>query len=92
MRVRHWYDGRVKRVTLSLPEELVAFTEGWANERGISRSQAIREALRVFKRAERDRLMAEGYRFYAEESVQMAEEALPAMNEVLPPYDEEKVP
>jgi hypothetical protein len=31
--------------------------------------------------------MAEGYRFYAEESVQMAEDALAAGNEVLPPYD-----
>lgn len=77
----------MKRVTFSLPADLVEFADDWAAERGLSRSRAIAEALRVLKRIERDRLIAEGYRFYAEESVQMAEEALAAGNEVLPPYD-----
>jgi metal-responsive CopG/Arc/MetJ family transcriptional regulator len=73
-----------QKITVSLPRELVDFADEFAEQAGTSRSQALAEALRVLKRAERDRLMAEGYAFYAEDAVQLAEEGMAATNEVWP--------
>lgn len=76
--------GRAEKVTVSLPSELVRFADQWAGEVGASRSEAVAEALRVLKRTQRDRLMAEGVRFYLDDSVQLAEEGMAATNEVWP--------
>ena len=74
----------MKIVSLSIPEDLVHFADAWAAEHGVSRSQAVAEALRVLKRAGRDRLMAEGYRYYADLEVELAEEGMAATNEIWP--------
>jgi metal-responsive CopG/Arc/MetJ family transcriptional regulator len=75
---------RSGKVTVSLPVDLIEFADQFAEQAGTSRSQAMAEALRVLKRAERDRLMAEGFRYYHDDAVQMAEEGMAATNEVWP--------
>jgi metal-responsive CopG/Arc/MetJ family transcriptional regulator len=77
-------DNRAVKVTISLPTELLQFADEQAEHAGTSRSQAIAEALRMAKRAERDRLMAAAFRFYADHDVELAEEGMAATNEVWP--------
>jgi hypothetical protein len=44
----------------------------------------VAKALEILRRVERDRLMAEGYRFYADLDVELAEADMAAVNEVWP--------
>jgi Arc/MetJ-type ribon-helix-helix transcriptional regulator len=79
-----WYDKNMKKVTVSLPDDLLRFADERADRVGESRSQVVAKALEILKRIERDRLMAEGYRFYSDADVEIAESGLGAMREVLP--------
>jgi metal-responsive CopG/Arc/MetJ family transcriptional regulator len=74
----------MKKVTVSLPDDLLRFADERADRVGESRSQVVAKALDVLRRAERNRLMAEGYRFYADLDVELAEADLAAVNEVWP--------
>jgi metal-responsive CopG/Arc/MetJ family transcriptional regulator len=77
-------NNRSGKVTVSLPADLIEFADEFAAQAGTSRSQAMAQALRALKRAERDRLMAEGYEFYAELDAELAEEGMAAVNETWP--------
>jgi len=56
----------MRKITISIPEELVRFTDDRARKLGASRSHVIGMALSQAKLQDEQRLAAEGYRFYAE--------------------------
>lgn len=62
----------MRRITISLPEELVEFADERADKLSVSRSKIIVMALSQAKSQSEEQLAAEGYRFYAEESSQFA--------------------
>jgi metal-responsive CopG/Arc/MetJ family transcriptional regulator len=73
----------VCKITISLPKELVQFTELEAVRLGLNRSQVISKALTQAKLMEEKRLAAEGYQFYSQESVEFAAASSNAVKEVL---------
>ena len=75
--------GPVRKVTISLPADLLAYADEQARLTGTSRSQAIGECLARSYRAAEEALAADGYRFYAEESADFAEAAAGAVAEAL---------
>jgi len=68
----------VQKVTVSLPDELVAFTDKIALIQGISRSKFIADLIAEFKVRQEDVLAAEGYQFYAQEAEDFAAASHPA--------------
>jgi len=71
----------MRRITISLPFELVAFTDQVAKQRKISRSKAISMALSMVREQELQSLAVDGYQFYAEEAARFAEESAKAVAE-----------
>ena len=70
------------KVTVSLPQELVAFADRLAGQSHTSRSQVISQVLAEAQARERTRLAEEGYRFYARESADFAAASAQAVAEV----------
>lgn len=62
----------MRRITISVPEELVEFADDRAGKLSVSRSKVIVMALAQAKAQSEEQLAAEGYRFYAEESNEFA--------------------
>lgn len=58
----------MRKVTITLPEELVIYADRRADESGTSRSQVISRALATLMLSEEEALAAEGYQFYAAEA------------------------
>jgi len=73
----------MRKITVSLPQELVEFADTVAATMKMSRSKVIAEALAAQREQEETRLAAEGYRFYAQEANEFAAASLPAFLEVL---------
>lgn len=73
----------VRKITISLPGELVAFADQQALETNTSRSQVIGLALEYIKDLEETRLAAEGYQFYAAESAEFAAASATAVAEAI---------
>ena len=71
----------MRKITISLPEALVAFADDWAKELSTSRSQVIGMALAAVKTREDEQLAAAGYRFYAQEASEFASTAHKAIAE-----------
>jgi metal-responsive CopG/Arc/MetJ family transcriptional regulator len=63
----------MQKVTISLPADLLRFADHQADWLGMSRSQVISKALAQAKLLEEERLVAEGYLFYAEEAKEFSE-------------------
>jgi len=61
-----------RKITISLPGDLVTFTDSQAQRSQTSRSQFISNLLSRFKAQEEERLAIEGYKFYAEEAAEFA--------------------
>lgn len=59
---------RMRKVTITLPEELVAYADRRAAELGTNRSQVIGQAMATLILSEEEALAVEGYRFYAAEA------------------------
>ena len=76
-------EATVKKVTISLPRELLRYADARAAQRAVSRSQLIAELLAQFKQQEEDALAAEGYQFYAHEAEDFAEASRRAVSEVM---------
>lgn len=74
-------DAPVRKITISLPTDLVEFTDHEAARLNISRSSLIARALAQAKADQEERLAAEGYRFYAQESAEFAEASAPSVAE-----------
>ena len=64
-----------RKITISLPEELVVFADDRAKELSTSRSQVISMALAAVKTSAEEQLAAEGYLFYAQEASEFASAA-----------------
>ena len=62
----------MRRITVSIPQELVEFADDQADKLSVSRSRIIVMALSQVKTQSEVRLAAEGYRFYADESAEFA--------------------
>ena len=62
----------MRKVTISLPLDLVEYADRAAQQAEISRSQVISQALAEARARVEKRLAEEGYRFYAGESVEFA--------------------
>ena len=63
---------RMKKVTITLPEELVLYADRRADQSGTSRSQVISRALATLRLTEEEELAAAGYQFYAAEAEAIA--------------------
>ena len=73
----------IEKVTLSLPQSLIEFADQKARESNTNRSKIVADILANAALQEQDRLAAEGYRFYAEESQAFAESSMPAVSGAL---------
>lgn len=72
-----------RKVTISLPQDLLGYADALATNLKTTRSQVISDSLREKRRRELDALAREGYRFYAREAEEFAEMSVQAMAEVL---------
>lgn len=75
---------RSRKVTVSLPEELVIYADRRADESGINRSQVISQALADMMASEDEKLAAEGYAFYSAEAGEFAAASAQAVAEAWP--------
>jgi predicted transcriptional regulator len=71
----------MRKITISLSKELVAFADDRARALNTSRSQVIGMALSAVKTREEERLAADGYHFYAQEASEFADAASEAVTE-----------
>lgn len=72
-----------QKITISVPADLLAYTDAQARRLQTSRSQFISQALAQLKVSDQERLAAEGYGFYAAEARDFAEASIPAVAEAL---------
>ncbi len=72
-----------RKVTLSLPEELIAYADSKAAQAGTNRSRLVTELLRRSRQHEQEALAREGYRFYAGEAEEFAADSAAAVAEAL---------
>jgi metal-responsive CopG/Arc/MetJ family transcriptional regulator len=63
----------VRKITISVPAELVDFADEQAQQAQTSRSAFITEMLAQLKAEAERRLAAEGYRYYAQEACAFAD-------------------
>lgn len=62
----------MRKITISLPDDLVEYADHQAEELQTNRSQVIVMALSAAKKRHEERLAVEGYRFYAAEASDFA--------------------
>ena len=74
---------RKRKVTVSLPADLVLFADSEASRLDLSRSGLVARLLRMAKAEIDEQLAAEGYRYYAEESLEFAQMSAQAVYEAL---------
>ena len=74
---------RVRKVTSSLPLDVLEFADDLAKRRSTSRSRVIVEALNNLKREQLRAQMAEGYKELASDNLQEADEAIELASEVV---------
>lgn len=79
---------KLKKVTITLPEELLTYADGRAEREGTNRSQVIGQALASLALSEEQQLAAEGYQFYSDEAEEFATIANYAAAEALAPVGE----
>jgi metal-responsive CopG/Arc/MetJ family transcriptional regulator len=75
---------RTRKVTISLPHDLLEFADTIAAETGETRSGVLADLLAEKQRQQLHALMAEGYREFAKENLAQAEEALNITDPVEP--------
>ena len=73
----------VRKITISLPPNLLEFADRQAERLQSSRSEIIGRALAQAKAAEEERLAAEGYRFYSQEASEFAKASARSFAEVV---------
>jgi len=72
-----------KKVTISMPQELLVFADRMAEALGLTRSRFIAETLEKARESELQRLAAEGYHYYASEAGEFAAASEAAVVEAL---------
>lgn len=73
----------VRKITISLPWDLVEFADRQASRLSISRSRFIASVLSQIKAMEEESLAAEGYQFYAREASEFAAASASAVAEAM---------
>jgi metal-responsive CopG/Arc/MetJ family transcriptional regulator len=73
----------VRKVTVSLPDDLVAYADERAEKMNTSRSQVISLALTRIKSMEEEQLAIEGYQFYSKEAEEFAAASFQAATEAI---------
>lgn len=73
----------IRKVSISLPGDLLAYADRRASRLRVSRSQVISQALAEAQDVEQAQLAAEGNRFYATESAEFAAASAPAVAEAI---------
>ena len=73
----------IRKVTISLPSNLLEYADHAAKETNVSRSQIIGDALAEVKARADETLAAEGYQFYAVEAEEFAAASASAFAEVI---------
>jgi metal-responsive CopG/Arc/MetJ family transcriptional regulator len=73
-----------RKITISLPADMLAYADAQAARRNTSRSQVISEALAEYRAAKEAALAAEGYGYYAGEASAFAASSADAVAEALP--------
>jgi len=73
----------VRKITISLPGDLVQYADETARRRQTNRSQIISQVLAEARAREMEQLAAEGYRFYAQEAAEFAQGSAAAVAEAL---------
>ena len=79
--------GRTAKLTISLPEELIAFADEIARKKKTSRSKVFSSCLKEMAEAARAEAMIEGYKALAKENKQFAEDSIKIAHEVLPGWE-----
>jgi len=79
--------GRTAKLTISLPEELIAFADEVAKAKKISRSKVISASLRMAAESYMIAEMAEGYQAMNKENKGLAEMAADIESEVIPEWE-----
>ena len=74
---------QIRKVTLSLPEELIAYADSKAAQMGTNRSRLVTDLLQRSRQNEQEVLAREGYRFYAGEAEEFAAQSAVAVAEAL---------
>ncbi|MCP4661198.1 MAG: hypothetical protein GY856_37825 [bacterium] len=72
-----------RKITLSLPEELIAYADSKAAQMGTNRSRLVGDLLESSRQHEQEALAREGYRFYAKEAEEFAARSAAAVGEAL---------
>lgn len=72
-----------KKVTISMPQELLVFADRMADALGLTRSGLFAEMLEKARDRELERLAAEGYQFYSSESSEFAAASEAAVAEAM---------
>jgi hypothetical protein len=72
-----------RKVTISMPEELIVFADGMADALGLTRSGFIAATLERARERERELLAAEGYRFFSSEAEEFAAASEAAVAEAM---------
>lgn len=73
----------IRKVTVSLPSDLVDFADQQATQNQSNRSQVISQALAYIKSLEEEALAAEGYQFYSQEAEDFAAASAKAVADAL---------
>jgi metal-responsive CopG/Arc/MetJ family transcriptional regulator len=76
----------LRKVTISLPGDLVEFADRTARRSKTSRSRVISRYLAEARARDEARLAAEGYRFYAGEAREFSEVSAGTVAETMEPY------
>ncbi len=72
-----------RKITISLPADVLAYADAQAQRLRTSRSQYIGQRLAEIKASGEEALASEGYRFYAAETCAFAEASTDAVAEAL---------
>jgi metal-responsive CopG/Arc/MetJ family transcriptional regulator len=78
--------GKTAKLTISLPEDLIVFTDEVAKKENISRSKVISACLKATAKNYKVREMKEGYEALAREHKEFADMAAKIAHEVLPEW------
>jgi len=72
-----------KKVTISMPQELLVFADRMADALGLTRSGFISEMLQKARERELERLAAEGYQYFSSEAGEFAAASEAAVAEAM---------
>ena len=76
----------MRKITISLPQDLVEFADRLASQVDSSHSQVISQALAEARARNEQRSAEEGYRFYTRESAEFAQASPQAVAEATTPF------